>query len=191
MLLRKKNELIELVEMMPYHEGIFDFQPKNNIEKAAIFLALSNYTYLGAMNTVRFGAGNSKKITLENIKKTYDFLIKNNVQFANKDFRKFLKAIVFHNENEKRHTFVYCDPPYLGTSNNYSNGFTENDFEDLINSLLEFGTKFAISELDNEFVMEVANKYKLNITFICNRVNLKNRSNEILITNYRNSNKLF
>ena len=70
----------------------------------------------------------------------------------------------------------------MNTTDTYSHSFTEQDSIDLFNSLQETGCKFAMSEFDNEFIMQQAKERKLNI-YIGERQNLKNRRTEILITN--------
>lgn len=88
-------------------------------------------------------------------------------------------------------TFFYCDPPYLGTANNYSNSFTEKDSIDLFDTLQATGCKFAMSEFDNEFILNQAKERGLNVIIIGERKNLKNRRIEILITNYEKQKGLF
>lgn len=48
-----------------------------------------------------------------------------------------------------------------------------------------------MSEFDNEFIMQQAKERKLNIIYIGERQNLKNRRTEILITNYQVAKSLF
>lgn len=89
-------------------------------------------------------------------------------------------------------TFIYSDSPYIDTDDNYSHSFTENDCIDLFNCLQETGCKFAMSEFDNEFILNQAKERNLNVIIIGERQNLKNRRTEILITNYKNQQlKLF
>ena len=86
----------------------------------------------------------------------------------------------------KEKTFIYADPPYLYTDNNYYNSFTEQDSIDLYDSLQKTGCKWAMSEFDNEFILTQAKKRGLNIIYIGERKNINNRRTEILITNYTN-----
>ena len=62
---------------------------------------------------------------------------------------------------------------------------------DLFEMLDNTGCKFAISEFDNDFVMNQAKERKLNVIYIGERTNLKNKRTEILITNYENAPTLF
>ncbi len=95
-------------------------------------------------------------------------------------------SIKFHfveEKNDKQNSFIYCDPPYLGTTDNYSNSFTEDDSIRLFNCLQNAGCKFAISEFDNDFVLNQAKERGLNVVYIGERKNIGNRRTEILITN--------
>jgi len=120
----------------------------------------------------------------------YDRVLPN--YFDNDDFEKFINKISFRGrENDKQNSFIYCDPPYLGTTDNYSNSFTENDSLRLFNCLQNAGCKFAISEFDNDFVLSQAKERGLNIIYIGERKNIGNRRTEILITNYEKQKSLF
>lgn len=185
-LMNHKKELQEYLEFVPYHEEFFNKckneEPKNNIEKAVYFVVLSNWGYLGKPDTLKYGQENSKLITIQNIEKTYLFLVSCNNLFLNKDFRKVIKAIDF---KDKSASFVYADPPYLGTNDNYSNSFTEQDSQDLFELLVNSGMRFAMSEFEHPFILEQVKKHNLNIITIGERQSLKKRNTEILITNYK------
>jgi site-specific DNA-adenine methylase len=76
------------------------------------------------------------------------------------------------------------DPPYLMTNDNYSNSFTENDAIDLFQTNIDTGCKFAVSEFDNPFIIELAESHNMEVIKIGERRNLKNRRTEILCVNY-------
>ena len=56
---------------------------------------------------------------------------------------------------------------------------------------MKTGSKFAMSEFDNDFVLGQAKERGLNVINIGERRNLGNRRREILITNYNQSLSLF
>jgi len=146
---------------------------------------------MGKPQTLRFAACNSKSELLKNIELIFKFLNECNNQFNNVDFRKFFNQFGFKDDVERNNTLIYCDPPYIGTDDNYSDSFTENDSIDLFNCLQETGCKFAMSEFNNEFILNQAKERNLNVITIGERQNLKNRRIEILITNYKTQLKLF
>lgn len=188
--IRDKEALYDGFKKLPIHSDLLIYWNDNNetdpIIKSLRFLYMSNFTFMGNGGSQFNGAENPKEIFYKNLDKTFDYL--DNVQFFNKDYRKFLSLLRYKNSDI---SFIYCDPPYLGTSDNYSNSFTEQDSEDLFNTLETTGCKWAMSEFDYPFILEQAKKRNLNVNIIGERQNLKNRRIEILITNYKNEKTLF
>jgi len=202
-IINNKDELKVLFKMMPVHSDLLDYWKKNketeDIKKAIRFLFISNFTLNGTGASIRHqvssGAGGVK-----DFKDGFDYQIENtfnllyDCNFTNFDFRKFISKLGFQNDgrNDEDKTFIYCDPPYLNTKDNYSNSFTEQDSVDLFDCLQASKCKFAMSEFDNEFILNQVKKRGLNIIIIGERKNLKNSRTEILITNYENTQqKLF
>ena len=198
--MNQKEELEKAFYMMPIHSDLLDYWKKNQesepIKKALRFLFLSNLTWLGKPDTIKFGASGGYQHIKQNFKEelSYTFDLIYDVQFANFDFRKFIKAISFDDRGTKLETensLIYCDPPYLCTGDNYSHSFTEQDSTDLFNCLQESACKFAMSEFDHPFILAQAEKRGLNVIIIGERQNLKNRRTEILVTNYKRQRELF
>jgi DNA adenine methylase len=184
--MNQKEELEKSFYMMPIHSDLLDYWKKNEetdpIKKALRFLFLSNLTYMGKMDTVQMGTFTQKTPFYKEIGKTFDMI--NDVKFNNKDFNSFFKSLTFFKE-ELIDIFIYADPPYLNTTNTYSESFTEQDSLDLFNCLEETGCKYAMSEFDHPFILDQAKQRGLNIHIIGERQNLKNRRTEILVTNYQ------
>lgn len=188
--MNKKQELIEAFNVMPIHADLLEHWKQNTetepIQKALRFIFLSNFTYLGTGQQMRFtGTKNEYPENFEyNLELTQKHLF--GVQFANCDFRKFIKDISFQTDgrNDEAKTLIYADPPYLGTNDNYSHSFTEQDSSDLFDTLCGSKCMFAMSEFDNEFVLNQAKDRGLNVVYIGERNNLRNKRIEILITNY-------
>jgi DNA adenine methylase len=144
--------------------------------------------------TLHLQADNTKQICYNYIDKTFEYLSGIDgfdIKFSNSDFRKFLKSISYGDENDRSKSFIYCDPPYLGTGDNYNNSFTEQDSIDLFDTLQATGCKYAISEFDHPFILQQAKERGLNVHIIGERKNIKNKRTEILVTNYRNNPTLF
>ena len=190
----QKEKLIEEIELMPMSESLMKYW-NNNIEdepikKAVRFLMLSNFGFMGQSNTMFFGqtCGNQKVSTLNKVQQTFEKI--KFAQFMCCDFRNVLGKIQFR--NDKQDAFIYADPPYLANrTDRYKNEFTEQDTIELFELLLNSEIRFAISEFDNDFVIGLANDYKLNIITIGERQNMKNRRTEILVTNYKKPLPLF
>ncbi len=196
-LIRHKNELKEYLELIPYHSAFWDEcktrKPDNDIERAVYFLVLSNFGFLSKHETLKYGANNSKQILIDNITKAYNSIVKNGNQFLNDDFRNIFKKISWKDEiKDKNRAFIYADPPYLDTENNYNvPNWTAKDTLDCFETTFNQGIKAALSEFDHPYIIELSNKMGLKINHLGERQNIKNRRNEVLITNYNRILTLF
>jgi len=181
----QKEELEKAFFKMPIHSDLLEYWKKNKetepIKKALRFLFVSNVSFLGTGEAIKYGTENPKNTLYLNLNKTFELI--HDVQFMNKCFSVFLNSIQIRKPND---TLIYCDPPYLGTNDNYSNSFTEQDSRELFETLISTGCKFAISEFDNPIILDLAKEHNLEVITIGERQNLKNRRTEILIINYSN-----
>ena len=180
----QKEKIRKEYYKMPIHLDLLNYWKENKetepIKKALRFLFLSNLTLMGLGGNIRLNRRTPKQTFYDKLDKTFDLI--HDVQFFNASFDKFLNSISIDREEEN--IFIYSDPPYLSTSNNYSNSFKENDLKELIKVLIETGCKFAISEFNNPVVLALAKDYELEVITIGERRNLRNKRTEILIINY-------
>jgi DNA adenine methylase len=184
----RKDELIDEMRLAPMHSDLLEHWKKNKetdpLKKALRFLFMNNYTLYSAGNTMRTKPGFSKSTCLKEIDRTFHLL--QDVHFFNKDFRVFIKSLA---PSYAHRGLIYADPPYIG-SDSYNNNFTEQDSRDLFDALQASGYKWVMSEFDTPFILEEAQKRKLNVESVAkNRTNLKNKRSEILILNYKPLNK--
>lgn len=186
----QKDELEQQFKMMPIHSDLLEYWKENQetepIRRALRFLFISNLTFIGKGETLRLGSRNDKNSVYLVLNTTFDLI--HDVQFCNKDFGVFLKSIEYRDLAE---TFIYSDPPYLETDNNYETSFTEGQSFELFEAMQNTGCKWAMSEFDHPFILQQAKERKLNVHIIGERQNLKNRRTEILVTNYLNAPTLF
>jgi DNA adenine methylase len=183
-----KDELVKQLALMPISESLMKHWYSNTeldpIRKALRFLMLSNFSYMGKMNTLRTSLNETKQDIERNIEACFLKLRYSNIICC--DFRKVLKKVSFNQDgrNEEAKTFIYADPPYLDTDNNYSQGFKEQDTIDLFEILINSKIRFALSEFDNPFIIDLAKQHNLEVIVIGERQNMKNRRTEILVVNY-------
>lgn len=184
-----KSDLIDKIQDLIYHQSLFNFYKKtkfeDDINKAIRFLYLSFFSLYAGYETFRSVLITRNEI-IKIIENIFDF-IKDNCFFYCLDFRKFLEIDNFSRSNKK---FIYADPPYLNTER-YKTNFKLEDFKDLVNILIDKKTLFAISEFENELVLDYVKSKNLNVIKLLERQNVKNRKTEILITNYKINNSLF
>lgn len=190
--LDNKEELVKALEKTPiterqYKEWIAGKREKTDLWNAVRFLVISNYTFYGYGTTLRIGAMNPKKVILESMDLTFAYL--QNAYFFNDDFRDVFAKLDY--KQAKHRAFCYADPPYLDTKDVYNTPFGEQDSLDLFNALDNSGIKWAMSEFEHPFILEQVEKRDLKVFLIGERTNLKNKKDEILITNYNPSTSLF
>lgn len=186
------DELVEMIKKTPITERQFKEWGKGQRENTPLlsairFLWISNFGLYGKPNTLRISAVTPKNTVLDNIDKTLRML--DGAYFFNVDFRGFFGKSDYKSNIPR--CFCYCDPPYLGTDDNYSNSFTEADSMDLFNILQESGVKFAMSEFNHPFILRQAKERGLNVVIIGERTNLMNKRIEVLVTNYEGIPTLF
>lgn len=122
----------------------------------------------------------------------FDFIENNQINFFNKDFNSFVKAVQI-----SQNDFVYCDPPYLITNSEYNKGWTFREEKKLLALLDELNSKnvrFALSNVlchkgkKNDVLSVWATKYNVHVVhsnYISYYDNsIKNDTIEVLITNY-------
>lgn len=172
---------------LPLSEELFRYWMKHPevdpVRKALRFIFITNFSFLGKGTTFAFNNKNKINLMYERIRQCNESLF--GTEFANCDFRKFLSRIPSKSENELRSSLVYCDPPYLETSNNYlTPKWGKADVDDLFKILVNSGRNFCLSEFDHPYILQKAVDHNLNTILIGERQNLKNRRMEVLITNY-------
>lgn len=192
----KRLKLEELIQFLPQHQSVLDYivaewyDSYDQVERAAAYAIFSTYIFRGAGSTLRLGTTNSKKNLLNSLKEVTDFLARTdfNIQFTCKNFDKVLPAIADVAEVRKN-GFVYADPPYLQTGNNYSKNSLDSawkmeDFIRLHEHLESQKVRYAISERNNPVIIEYAESVNLNIIPVANMQTILGTRQEILLTNY-------
>jgi DNA adenine methylase len=189
------EELKEAIEMMPISSSLMKHWQKNEeqdpVLKAIRFLFRSNFTYLGKGDTLKIGVNHTKRNILQRIKPTFKALA--HATIMSYDFREVLSKISFHPKTLTREeTFIYLDPVYLDTGHWYKvPKWTKDDTYDCFEIMSNEGILAAMSEFRHPFVIAEAKRRGFMIIPIVSRRNIKNRKDEILITNYEPQNILF
>ena len=192
------DELIDEFELLPVGLDSWNYFKKyktmklSNVKKAMFFLYYSNFGYMGKPDTLRLGLYNDKKQLLKNIKnfvKEISTNKKTEINYLNYNYNDVLKKISLRGQTELNNTFIFADPPYVSTDNNYDTPeWTLENHKELQAYLINSKMKFMICEFDNKDVIEIANQNNLFVTEISERKNMKNRRVEIIITNYNVNN---
>lgn len=164
---------------------------KNNIYGSALFLFLNKTCFRGIFRisnngfNVPYGNYINPIIINKNHILQVSELIQN-VIFKHSNYKDSFKFI-------KENDFVYLDPPYFNTFNNYTtNKFYQH--KQLFDLCKQNNFFFLMNNSDNTFVKDSFNNFNIKTIHNCKRkINSKNPKsiiNELLITNYNNNYKL-
>lgn len=182
----RHQELAEAWASTPIHDLLWQQwkrdAPTDPVWRAVRFLYQSNYGYMGKPQTLRLNLKSTKRNLQDKIAATREALY--DVEFMCCDFRAMLGRIPLSTA-ERRDAFVYADPPYLGTGNNYGEAskWKEQDTRDLLHLLAGSGLRFAMSEFDHPIVVQLALDLGLHVHDLGERKNMGNRRTELLLTN--------
>lgn len=178
------DELLDAWISMPLHHDLWKWWKENHeqdpVWRAVRFLFYSNYGFMGMPQTMMFNHGNSKQLVTSNILRTQELL--NNVEFMNCDFRKMFSMLSLSSEKD---VLIYCDPPYLDTTDNYESSFKHEDSDDLFKILMDTGHRWCMSEFDHPHIIDNAREYGCEVIVLGERHNIGNRRVEVLVTNYK------
>ncbi len=116
----------------------------DEVKRAWAIWVLSTQSF-SAMLDGSFGYDKSRNTTTKKISNkrsqfTEDYAVRlQNVQIERTDALYIIKS------RDTANTFFYCDPPYFNSDCGHYNGYTEQDFENLLQLLAEVKGKFLLS----------------------------------------------
>lgn len=194
--LKEKNNANYLKLRNDYNNGIF-IENENIIFYVLLIFAFNNQIRFNASGHYNMPPGkrdfNEK---MENKLVTFKKEIScGKYSLEKKDFREIINNITNPND------FVYLDPPYLISTASYNEngGWTDNDENDLLNSLDKLnqrGIRFALSNVllhkgkENIYLKKWSEKYNVHfLNYDYNNSNYQTKASltktiEILVTNY-------
>nr|WKT13884.1 DNA adenine methylase [Borrelia sp. BU AG58] len=184
------NKPLELYKRVN-HALIYDKIIHENQDKIEYQILKSLYSMYGASDfSIDFANSNAKRTFLNRLKEHKD-RIQEKLRHAIitcRDIFAFLRAII--EENKRKATFVYLDPPYSVSRGSLADnkGWSLDKLEELIVYLKQYKWQYAISEYADPEVLKLFKKYELNIHSIAKstgvNVNFGNTKYEILATSY-------
>jgi DNA adenine methylase len=159
----------------------------NPVKRAWAVWILANSSY-GCKITSVFGydrsGTNAKKMDNKRVGFTAEYADRlKRVQIENCDAVRIIKS------RDVPDGFFYCDPPYVGADQGHYDGYTQEDFDGLIETLSAIKGKFLLSSYRNKALTEATKRngwYMLEFKMPCsmtNRYELKDKI-EVMTANY-------
>lgn len=159
------KELKKLVDATPYSRDLYKhamvvydnpyiFSP---VHKAWAFWMATTQGFSNKIGSWRSSTIRSKESTLNHNKKK-GFTIEladrlNYVQIERKD------AVELILKQDSPETFFYLDPPYVGANQGHYGGYTQEHFNELLNTLSTIKGKFLLSSYPNEELERYRERY--------------------------------
>lgn len=134
----------------------------------------------------------SQKIANKRDSFTEDLAVRiQNVQIENTD------ALRIINSRDYKDAFIYCDPPYFNSDCGHYDGYSKQDFENLLQALSDIDGKFLMSSYPSDILQEYTKQNKWFTKSIEQKVSVANATSkpgkkkiEVLTANYDLSNPM-
>ena len=124
----------------------------------------------------------TQKTTNKKIQFTEDIAIRlQNVQIECAD------AIYIIKSRDCENAFFYCDPPYINTCQGHYDGYTEDDYRKLLDTLSTIKGKFLLSSFPSDILTEYIKKHgwiSEEIVMRCTASKSRKKKTEVLTRNY-------
>ena len=157
----------------------------NDIKRAWALWVLTNQGFASMIGSWGFGKENAKEKSLANKRdeftKVYADRLRT-VQIENND------AIKVIDRSDSKDTFIYCDPPYIGSNMGHYKGYSEEDYIKLLNTLVKVKANFLLSSYPSPILSQYIKKYKWKTKRIEKSVSVtkhtEKRKTEMMVMNY-------
>ncbi|WP_295794896.1 DNA adenine methylase [Mucilaginibacter sp.] len=161
----------------------------NEIKRAWAVWLLSTQSFASMLDS-SFGYDKAKNTTTKKIINkrdafTEDLAIRlQNVQLESAD------ALYVIRSRDGINSFFYCDPPYFNSDCGHYDGYSEQDFENLLITLSKIEGKFLLSSYPSDVLMRYAKEHGWHMWSVEQNVTINNKSGyvkrkvEVLTANY-------
>jgi DNA adenine methylase len=156
-----------------------------DVKRAWALGVLTNQGFAGMIGSWGFGKDDSKEAALATkrdlfTKEYEDRLTK--VQVENNN------AIKVINRCDDKETFIYADPPYIGSDQGHYKGYSESDYRELLDTLAKVKGKFLLSSYPSKILSTYIKKHKWKVQKVTKSVAVTKHTDkvktEMIVMNY-------
>jgi DNA adenine methylase len=137
------------------HPELFD-----KIKRAWAFWTLTNQGFAGMIGSWGFGRTNSKEVTLSNKREGFTEVYKKRLDKVQMECNDALKVI---DRCDSKDSFFYLDPPYYNSHQGHYKGFSESDFEALLQKAAKLKGKFILSSYPSPLLNKYIKQHKWHV----------------------------
>lgn len=173
-------------ELFKRAKAIYDFPDMfSDVQRAWAFWVLTNQGFAGIIGSWGFGKTASKEkavaVKRDAFTKEYADRMKT-VQVEHNDALKVIDRC------DDKTAFIYCDPPYINSDQGHYGGYSESEYEALLNKLAKVKGKFLLSSYPNAILSKFIKKYKWRVKKVSKSVAVTKLTDkqkvEMMVMNY-------
>lgn len=158
----------------------------NDLENAWAFYVLCNQGYAGKISQ-SWGYGTEDAKREESLTRKRELFADDIRLRLDRVQIECFDAVRLIELRDREGTFFYCDPPYVGSNMGHYEGYTQRDFQSLIDTLAHIKGKFLLSSYPNAYLTEAVKQngwYQIELDMVCNASSKRKRKTEVLTANY-------
>lgn len=149
------RELYKKAMVVYEHPDLF-----SDVKRAWALWTLTNQGFAGMIGSWGFGKTDSKEKSLSNKRDDFTKAYEERLRTAQIESNDAIKVIDRCDSNE---TFIYADPPYIGSDMGHYKGYSEADYKDLLDKLVKVKGKFLLSSYPSPILSQYIKKYNWKI----------------------------
>ena len=157
----------------------------SDVKRAWALWTATNQGFAGMIGSWGFGKDDSKEAALANKR---DAFTKDYEQRLTKVQVESNNAIKVINRCDDKETFIYADPPYIGSDQGHYKGYSESDYRELLDTLAKVKGKFLLSSYPSKILTSYINKYKWKVQKITKSIAVTKHTDklktEMIVMNY-------
>ena len=127
------------------------------VKRAWAVWMLCNTSYSSVIGNI-FSTGSSAQKTTKMQNKKKDFIVELATRLENAQIES-CDALRIIRSRDTAQTLFYCDPPYIGADQGHYNGYSEADYQALLNELAQIQGKFLLSSYRSAPLKEAVAKH--------------------------------
>jgi DNA adenine methylase len=132
----------------------------SDVRRAWAFWTLTNQGFASMIGSWGFGKTNSKEKAIAHKRENFTSLYANRLKMAQIESNDALKVIA---RADSKDTFFYVDPPYIGSDMGHYAGYTEADYEKLLEALSKVKGRFLLSSYPSPVLSRFIKKHKWHL----------------------------
>lgn len=157
----------------------------SDVKRAWALWTATNQGFAGMIGSWGFGKDDSKEAALANKRDAFTNNYEKRLTKVQVENNSAIKVI---NRCDDKETFIYADPPYIGSDQGHYKGYSENDYRELLNALSKVKGKFLLSSYPSKILTSYINKFKWKVQKINKSVAVTKHTDkiktEMIVMNY-------